>query len=394
MNAEVSFGFIPVVHLPTMAQVGWHWRPEPAQEPDDPTTHPLAVGQQVLADIDARDRPSNRFLTITLHRHDLMTLRCGHADGFGSRINVALRATDVLSDDPSLASVRVLQEMGLGVWLVDDDLSAALRVLGGGTAIDRLVIPVPSAGIDGRAAADLVVRRGLVGMARSLGTPTMMSGVDDDHALLAARRCGVDFASGDRLGPSLATPTIVHLAKRVAFDVVQRPEHELERLQAVYDAQVLDTPPEALFDDLTRQAAAAFDAPISLVSIVDADRQWFKSRRGLDVSETSREVAFCAHTICEPEVMIVPDAACDARFSRNPLVTGEQGFRFYAGAQIRTSDGLTLGTLCVIDRVPREPTREQILVLERLAQVASIALELRARIHRSAVAAMPPATGG
>jgi GAF domain-containing protein len=214
----------------------------------------------------------------------------------------------------------------------------------------------------------------------------MMTRIDDDATLLAARRCGVDLGSGERLGVPLATPTVVCLSKRVPHDVVQRPEHELERLRAVYDAQVLDTPPEELFDDLTHQAAAAFDAPISLVSIVDADRQWFKSRHGLDVSETPREVAFCAHAICEPDVLIVPDAAVDHRFARNPLVTGEYGFRFYAGAQIRTSDGLALGTLCVIDRVPRQPTQEQILVLERLAHVASIAIELRGHIRRRALA--------
>jgi len=151
---------------------------------------------------------------------------------------------------------------------------------------------------------------------------------------------------------------------------------------------VLDTAPEPLFDTLSRLAAAICGTPIALLSLVDASRQWFKANVGLPgVSETPRELAFCAHAILDGEVLEVGDACADPRFAGNPLVTGEPGIRFYAGAPIELPGGVRLGTLCVIDRQPRRLDPAQREQLRELAAAAAQALELREQALASALAA-------
>lgn len=157
------------------------------------------------------------------------------------------------------------------------------------------------------------------------------------------------------------------------------PADEGPRLAALQKLQVLDTGPEAAFDELVQVASLVCGTPMALVSLVDAERQWFKARIGLDATETARDVAFCAHAIHSPEILEVPDATADSRFANNPLVTGAPDIRFYAGAPIITTGGHALGTLCVIDRVPRALTREQKTILTSLGRVATALLELRAR---------------
>ncbi|MDH5512622.1 MAG: diguanylate cyclase [Gammaproteobacteria bacterium] len=156
------------------------------------------------------------------------------------------------------------------------------------------------------------------------------------------------------------------------------PDNETARLRALRAFAVLDTPPERAFDDLTALAAQVCKRPIALVSLVDADRQWFKSRRGLDVAETPRDVAFCAHAILHPtEVMVVPDTQRDERFVDNPLVAGAPHLRFYAGAPLVTASGEALGTLCVLDREPGDMSAEEIEALQALARGAMALLEQR-----------------
>jgi PAS domain S-box-containing protein len=156
-----------------------------------------------------------------------------------------------------------------------------------------------------------------------------------------------------------------------------RPADETRRLEALQQYRVLDTPPEQSLDDLTTLAAHVCQAPIALICLVDDQRQWFKSTVGLSISGTAREDSFCAHAILQPDVFIVPDTALDDRFADNPLVRGDPHIRFYAGAPLVTPDGLALGSLCVIDCVPRELTSSQQEALRVLSRQVMAQLELR-----------------
>jgi GAF domain-containing protein len=141
------------------------------------------------------------------------------------------------------------------------------------------------------------------------------------------------------------------------------PRNEAKRLAALRALLILDTPREERFDRISAFAAKEFDVPIALVSLVDRDRQWFKSNFGLGVCETAREVSFCSHAILRTEALVVPDVLEDPRFAGNPLVTGEPFIRFYAGAGLRLPQGLVVGTLCVLDRRPREFDKLDIAIL-------------------------------
>lgn len=146
------------------------------------------------------------------------------------------------------------------------------------------------------------------------------------------------------------------------------PPNEATRLAALMSFNILDTPAEAEFDDLTRLISRICETPIALISLIDAGRQWFKSRVGLEASETPREIAFCSHTILGKDVLEVQDATADSRFADNPLVTGDLGLRFYAGVPLNASDGSNLGSLCVIDRVPRALNPLQLDALRTLGR--------------------------
>ncbi|MEM8501805.1 MAG: ATP-binding protein [Cyanobacteria bacterium P01_D01_bin.1] len=159
------------------------------------------------------------------------------------------------------------------------------------------------------------------------------------------------------------------------------PENESERIQKLLSYQVLDTEAETAYDDITELAAHICGTKTSLVSLVDVSRQWFKARVGLDATETHRDLAFCAHTILKPEVLVVPDTHKDERFVNNPLVTGAPNIRFYAGAPL-IADGYAMGTLCVIDSQPKQLTLEQIGALEALARQVVSQLELRLSMRR------------
>lgn len=145
------------------------------------------------------------------------------------------------------------------------------------------------------------------------------------------------------------------------------PAQEQQRISSLHALNILDTAPEERFDRLTRLARRLFSAPIAVVSLIDTDRQWFKSHPGIDVCETTRDVSFCAHAILGNDVMVVEDALEDVRFADNPLVTGPPGIRFYAGCPIGGVAGAKFGTLCVIDMVPREFSDEDRALLRDLA---------------------------
>ncbi|MGB0037105.1 MAG: response regulator [Candidatus Acidiferrales bacterium] len=155
------------------------------------------------------------------------------------------------------------------------------------------------------------------------------------------------------------------------------PENEAARLETLQRYAILDTLPEQEFDDLSRMAALICGTPIALVSLVDAERQWFKAKIGITEPETPRDVAFCAHAILQPDVFVVQDALADDRFKTNPLVTDRPNVRFYAGAPLITQEGHALGTLCVIDRVPRELSTDQREALKALSRLVVTQFELR-----------------
>jgi len=152
---------------------------------------------------------------------------------------------------------------------------------------------------------------------------------------------------------------------------------ELERLKVLRSYKILDTDPEQAFDDLTLIASQICAVPIALISLIDEDRQWFKSRIGTDIKESPRSISFCSHAIQEKGIFTVSDALNDVRFKDNPVVKGEPHIRFYAGAPIETPDGHALGTLCVIDYVPRTLTAEQNNALQALERQVAAQLELR-----------------
>ena len=161
------------------------------------------------------------------------------------------------------------------------------------------------------------------------------------------------------------------------------PADEEGRLLALRQSGVLDTEPEERFDRYTRIAAALFDVPIALVSLVDRDRQWFKSRWGVDASETDRDLAFCAHAILGNDVMQVPDALADDRFADNPLVSGEPRVRFYAGAPLSLGDGSPVGTLCVADHRARNLDEGQLQLLSDLSKLVERELQKNLSAHMS-----------
>jgi GAF domain-containing protein len=152
---------------------------------------------------------------------------------------------------------------------------------------------------------------------------------------------------------------------------------EAARVAALHQYAILDTEPERAFDDLVLLASFICKTPIALISLVDEDRQWFKSKIGISISETAREIAFCATAIQQPDVFVVPDTLNDERFRNNPLVLAEPNFRFYAGAPLIDEEGYALGTICVLDRVPREVAPDQQAALKALSHLVLAQLELR-----------------
>ena len=170
------------------------------------------------------------------------------------------------------------------------------------------------------------------------------------------------------------------------MSVAALPADEKDRLRILRTYDILDTEPEEAFEAMVRLASYICQTPIAAISLVDEHRQWFKAIVGLAAKETSRDVAFCAHAILRDEGMVVPDAQLDERFSDNPLVTSAPSIRFYAGIPLTTSAGSRLGTLCVIDQIPRELSRAQLAALKTLADSVMAHLDLglshkRARQH-------------
>src|ERR1700731_2987948 len=163
--------------------------------------------------------------------------------------------------------------------------------------------------------------------------------------------------------------------------VIAKPVNEEGRIAALEKYAILDTDPEQSFDDLTLLASFVCKTPIALISLVDEDRQWFKSRGGIDASDTPRDIAFCSTAILQSDVFVVPDALLDERFRDNPLVSSHPHIRFDAGAPLINEDGYALGTLCVVDRTPREFGADQKEALQALGRLVLAQLEFRRNLQ-------------
>ncbi len=159
------------------------------------------------------------------------------------------------------------------------------------------------------------------------------------------------------------------------------PDDETQRLKSLHTLRVLDTNPEARFDRITSMAARVFDVEICLVSLVDSERQWFKSRKGLEACETSRDISFCGHAILEEAVFVVEDTLTDARFEDNPLVTDNPSIRFYAGCPVHAPDGHRVGTLCLIDSRARKFDQKDARTLADFAALVDDELATSSKIH-------------
>ncbi len=165
------------------------------------------------------------------------------------------------------------------------------------------------------------------------------------------------------------------------------PPDENRRLEALHALNILDTPPEERFDRVTRLARRLFDVPIALISFVDANRLWIKSKQGIDATEFSRDISFCAHAILDDSIMVVKDTLADERFFDNPFVVQEPQIRFYAACPLKSSDGSRVGTLCLIDRKPRNLSAVQIELLTDLAAM------VQGELHALELATVDPLTG-
>jgi GAF domain-containing protein len=153
--------------------------------------------------------------------------------------------------------------------------------------------------------------------------------------------------------------------------------NDAARVAALQKYDILDTEPEKAFDDLALLASYVCKTPIAMISLVDEDRQWYKSKIGVTFSETPRDIAFCSVAIQQPDVFVVPDTLLDERFRHNPLVVSDPRVRFYAGAPLISEEGYALGTLCVVDRTPREFTNEQQEALKALSRIVLAQMEFR-----------------
>jgi diguanylate cyclase (GGDEF)-like protein len=225
------------------------------------------------------------------------------------------------------------------------------------------------------------VIRSVVDLGRSLGLRSTAEGVEDGETLDFLRRIGCDLAQGFHIARPMPGPEVISWARD--HDATR----ESMRLEALRALDILDTPEERRFDRLTRLARRLLRCPIALITLVDAERQWFKSHAGLDLRETPRNVSFCSHAIEDDQIMVVTDARQDPQFRDNPLVVGKPHVRFYAGAPLHAPGGSLVGTLSVIDTVPRHLNEEQLSLLDEVARL----VEKELHQHRSTIT--DPLTG-
>lgn len=313
---------------------------------------------------------------------DWLEARCEARGVTPDRLILELTETSAM-DDP-VASLDMMTRLRMkGFQLSIDDFGTGfssmlqlVRLPFSEIKVDKSFVQTAASSEESR-----TVIRSVVDLGRSLGLKSTAEGVEDAETLGYLRSIGCDLAQGYHIGRPMRGGDLVPWARD--HDATR----ESLRLEALRSLKILDTPEERRFDRLARLAQRMFRAPIALVSLVDEHRQWFKSHPGLDVRETPREISFCTHAIQDNEIMVVPDAHLDARFRGNPLVIAAPGVRFYAGCPLHTADGSSVGTLCVLDTVPRFFTEQERALLREIAAL----VEKELRDHHSTIS--DPLTG-
>jgi EAL domain-containing protein (putative c-di-GMP-specific phosphodiesterase class I) len=372
-------GFDPIVHLGTRTGIGWTVSAVGSTSANDSATSAALVARALGAIQALRQHRSSdrRFVVVRIARDERVLSAVSDV------------VSDIVSRIGSNADGLVLEldgSSGWGTW--SRSLEALRRVgvrfaadldcdgwrwigrLAGDTAHVRLRVDDPEVG-------GLV--RSCCRSLASAGIDVVADGVTSWATALQLRRIGVRAAQGALFGPRGSAPAAPTFAPSSDLNETWPvPHHEEERLALVLASGVLDTPAEPSFDFIARTVASACGAPMALVSIMDAERQWFKARHGLRVRETRRAHAFCAHTVCQPTPLVVVDARADARFADNPLVMFPPHLRSYAGVPLLSSTGLAFGTVCVLDRRVRRFENAQLQELEAAARLIADSLELRA----------------
>ncbi|WP_353932156.1 diguanylate cyclase [Okeanomitos corallinicola TIOX110] len=292
--------------------------------------------------------------------------------------------------DFTVSALRELQALGIHISM--DDFGT------GYSSLSLLMyFPLSSLKIDksfvsnlNKSSSNSAIINSVISLGHGLNLTLVAEGVESLDQLEFLRLANCDIVQGYLLSKPLngenATKFLLEkspqkaqsiLGKNIKSDQTQPiPSNEAERLIALDKYQILDTPADTNFDNLTRLLARLCETPIAFISIIDKERQWFKSKQGLTINETPRAIAFCSHTICQNDLLIVPDTLIDPQFADNPLVTSYPKLRFYAGAPLVTREGFALGTLCVADYVPRKLTPEQEETLKILAVQVITTLEL------------------
>ena len=307
----------------------------------------------------------------------------------------------ILVGDEALLRLHELRD--LGAHLVIDDFGTGFATFQYLTRlpVDALKIDTSFVAGLGTNSSDTAIVRSVMNLGRELGLEVVAEGVENESQRAQLRALHCRLGQGWLFGPALPYDVFVATHRRNGAGEQPTPSwdaHESLRLTALRACRILDTSPEPAFDSLVQLSSDILSAPMTLISLVDADRQWFKASVGIDITETSREVSFCDYALLEPyQPLVIADTSLDPRFVDNELVTGSPHIRSYAGMPIRSREGLPLGALCIMDTVPRSFTDAQLNHLRMLSEQAAALLDLRRRTaelsdinQRYSNAARPP----
>ncbi len=323
--------------------------------------------------------------TLQLHHPDVVACVADSLAGVGfdaDRLWIEVTES-VLLDDRTIGPLHHMHDLGVRIAIDDFGTGYASFKYLTRLPVDALKIDMSFVKGLGVNASDTAIVRSVIGLGRELGIEVVAEGVETEsqRAQLLALNCrlgqGWLFSRALTLDEFIRTYRQPDELHPVTSSV---DPNESLRLAALEACRILDTDHEAEFDGLTRLASQLMATPMALISLIDADRQWFKARIGVDVTETSRDVSFCSHAIEHPdEPFVISDTETDDRFSANPLVTGSPNIRAYAGIPIRSREGLALGTLCVLDTTPRTFDDDALALLSTLAEQAATLLDQRRR---------------